>query len=62
VGRATAWGGRPFPAAPRLVAALDAARAVDAGAIAAREAEPHKIAARLRAERVAAVKAALAAR
>jgi hypothetical protein len=35
---------------------------VDAGAIAAREPEPHKIAARLRAARVAAVKSALAAR
>ena len=46
--------------AARLLAALDAARAVDAGAIARREAEPHKIAARLRAARVAAVKSALA--
>ena len=51
---------RPFAAAPRLLAALGAARAVDAGAIAARESEPHRIAARLRAERVAAVKSALA--
>ena len=51
---------RPFSAAPRLLAALRAARAVDAGAIAARESEAHKIAARLRAARVAAVKSALA--
>jgi len=47
-------------AATRLLAALRAARAVDAGAIARREAEPHKIAARLRAARVAAVQSALA--
>jgi hypothetical protein len=33
---------------------------VDAGAIAARESEAHKIAARMRAARVAAVKSALA--
>ena len=51
---------RPFAAAPRLLAALRAARAVDAGAIAARESEAHKIAARLRAARVAAVTSALA--
>ncbi|MBI5909245.1 MAG: multifunctional CCA tRNA nucleotidyl transferase/2'3'-cyclic phosphodiesterase/2'nucleotidase/phosphatase [Betaproteobacteria bacterium] len=51
---------RAFAAAPRLLAALGAARAVDAGAIAARESEPHRIAARLRAARVAAVKSALA--
>jgi len=51
---------RPFTAAPRLLAALGAARAVDAGTIAARESEPHKIAARVRAARVAAVKSALA--
>jgi tRNA nucleotidyltransferase (CCA-adding enzyme) len=53
---------RPFAAAPRLQTALRAARAVDAGAIAARESEAHKIAARLRSARVAAVKSALAAR
>ena len=46
-------------AAPRLLAALRVARAVDAGAIAARESEPHRIAARLRTARVAAVKSAL---
>jgi len=46
---------RAFAAAPRLLAALGAARAVDAGAIAARESEPRRIAARLRAARVAAV-------
>jgi len=51
---------RPFAAAPRLLAALAAARAVDAGAIAASESEAHRIAARLRAARVAAVKSALA--
>jgi tRNA nucleotidyltransferase (CCA-adding enzyme) len=53
---------RPFAAAPRLLAALRAARAVDAGAIAARESETHRIAARLRAARVAAVKSASALR
>jgi tRNA nucleotidyltransferase (CCA-adding enzyme) len=47
-------------AAARLRAVLLAARAVDAGAIARCEAEPHKIAARLRAARVAAVQSALA--
>ncbi len=50
---------QPYAAAPRLLAALRAARAVDAGAIARRESEPHKIAARLRRARVAAVAAAL---
>ena len=49
-------------AAPRLLAALSAARAVDAAAIARAESEPQKIAARLRLARVAAVSAALAAR
>jgi tRNA nucleotidyltransferase (CCA-adding enzyme) len=53
-------GGRA--AAPRLLAALRAARAVDAGAIAKSESEPRRIAARLRSARVAAVGAALAAR
>ena len=51
-----------FAAAPCLRAALRVARAVDAGAIARAESEPRKIAARLRAARVAAVKAALAAK
>jgi len=51
--------GRPFAAAPRLLAALHAARAVDAGAIARGVSEPHKIAARLRAARVAAIELAL---
>ena len=49
-------------ACPRLRDAMRAARAVDAGAIARRESEPHRIAARLRAARVAAVNAALAAK
>ena len=49
-------------AEPRLLAALSAARAVDAAAIARAESEPQKIAARLRLARVAAVSAALAAR
>ena len=53
---------RTRAAAPRLLAALGAARAVDAGAIAARESEPHRIAARLRSARVAAVASALATR
>ena len=52
---------RTKPVAARLAAALAAARALDADAIARGESEPHKIAARLRAARVAAVKAALAA-
>jgi tRNA nucleotidyltransferase (CCA-adding enzyme) len=46
-------------ASRRLLIALRAAREVDAGAIARREAEPHKIAARLRAARLAAVASAL---
>jgi len=50
---------RSLAASARLLEALRAARAVDAGAIARRESEPHKIAARLRAARVAAVKSAL---
>jgi len=53
--------GRASRTAPRLRAALRAARAVDAGAIARRESEPRKIAMRLRAARVEAVKSALAA-
>ncbi len=52
---------RPYAAAPRLLAALRAARAVNAGAIARRESEPHKIAACLRRARVAAVASALGA-
>ena len=54
--------GRGADFAARLRAALRAARAVDAGAIALRESAPHKIAARLRSARVAAVKSAFAAR
>jgi tRNA nucleotidyltransferase (CCA-adding enzyme) len=54
--------GRRFAAATRLLAALRAARAVDAGAIARSESAPHKIAARLRSARVAAVTSALAVR
>ncbi len=50
---------RSLAAAARLLAALRAARAVNAGAIARRESEPDKIAARLRSARVAAVQAAL---
>ena len=52
---------RSIAAQARLLAALRAARAVDAGAIARREPEPRKIAARLRGARVAAVKSALGA-
>jgi tRNA nucleotidyltransferase (CCA-adding enzyme) len=50
---------RHFVAAPRLNAALHAARAVDAGAIARSESEPRRIAALLRTARVAAVRRAL---
>ena len=50
---------RSSAASTRLLAALRAARDIDAGAIAASASEPHKIAARLRAARVAAVKSAL---
>jgi tRNA nucleotidyltransferase (CCA-adding enzyme) len=50
---------KAYAAAPRLRAALGAARAVDAGAIARDVAEPHRIAARLRGARIAAVAAAL---
>ncbi len=57
-----ASGARTLGAGPSLIAALSAARAVDAGAIARRETEPHKIAARLRTARVAAVTAVSAAR
>jgi tRNA nucleotidyltransferase (CCA-adding enzyme) len=53
---------RPFAAVPRLLAALHAARAVDAGAIARGEPEPPKIAVRLRAARVAAIELALGLR
>ena len=45
-------------AAARLRVALRAARAVDAGAIAKGESEPHKIAARLRMARIAAIRLA----
>jgi tRNA nucleotidyltransferase (CCA-adding enzyme) len=57
-----AKGARRSAAAPRLRVALRAARAVDAGAVAAGEAEPQRIAARLRSARVAAVASALAIR
>ena len=53
---------RSLAASARLLAALGAARAVDAGAIARHEPEPHRIAARLRAARVAAVTSALGVR
>jgi tRNA nucleotidyltransferase (CCA-adding enzyme) len=54
---------RPFPQAPHLLAALEAARAVDAGAVAARYAEtPDRIREAVQAARVKAVKAALPAR
>jgi tRNA nucleotidyltransferase (CCA-adding enzyme) len=53
---------RSLAASARLLAALRAARAVDAGAIVRRESEPHRIAARLRAARVAAVASALSVR
>jgi tRNA nucleotidyltransferase (CCA-adding enzyme) len=58
----SAGGARSRAAAARLLDALRAARALDAGAIARGESEPHRIAARLRSARVAAVKSALAAR
>ena len=58
----SAGSARSLAAAARLLAALRAARAIDAGAIARRESAPHRIAAQLRSARVAAVKAALAAR
>ncbi len=61
VGSRGAKRSRPLAAAPRLLAAVPAARAVDAGAIARRESEPQRIAARLRSARVAAVKFAFAA-
>jgi len=60
-GDCTAGRARTAAAAPRLLRALDAARAVDAGAIARSESEPHRIAARLRTARIDAVKSALAA-
>jgi tRNA nucleotidyltransferase (CCA-adding enzyme) len=53
---------RSLAASAHLLAALRAARAVDAGAIARHESEPHRIAARLRAARVAAVASALGVR
>ena len=53
---------RSLAASARLLAALRAARAVDAGAIARYESEPHRIAARLRAARIAAVTSALGIR
>ena len=53
---------RNLAASARLLAALRAARAVDAGAIARHESEPHRIAARLRAARIAAVISALGVR
>ena len=52
---------RGFAASARLLAAMRAARAVDAGAIARRESAPHRIAAQLRVARVAAVESALGA-
>ena len=54
--------GGAVAAAPRLLRAMRAARAVDAGAIARHHPEPRKIAVALRAARIAAVKAALAAK
>ena len=50
---------RSSVAAQRLLRAMQAARAVDAGAIALREQEPRKIAAALRSARVAAVQSVL---
>jgi tRNA nucleotidyltransferase (CCA-adding enzyme) len=51
---------RPYPQAPHLLRALDAARAVDAGAVAARYADDKaKIPEAIHAARVSAVKAAL---
>ena len=51
--------GRTHVGAARMLAALRAARKVDAGAIARRESEPHRIAARLRQARLAAIASAL---
>lgn len=53
------WGERPYPGAGRMLAALAAARAVDAGAVAAACADKADIPARVHAARVAAVKLAL---
>ena len=53
------WGERPYPGAGRMLAALAAARAVDAGAVAAACADKADIPARVHAARVAAVKVAL---
>jgi tRNA nucleotidyltransferase (CCA-adding enzyme) len=50
---------RPYPQAERMAAALAAARAVDAGAIAAAVSDPSQIAARVHEARVAAIRAAL---
>jgi tRNA nucleotidyltransferase (CCA-adding enzyme) len=53
------WGERPYPSVRRLLAALAAARAVDAGAVAAACANKAEIPARVHGARVAAVRAAL---
>ena len=53
------WGERPYPSVGRLLAALAAARAVDAGAVAAACADKADIPARVHGARVAAVRAAL---
>ena len=53
------WGERPYPGAGRMLAALAAARAVDAGAVAAACADKADIPARVHAARGAAVKLAL---
>jgi len=58
---ANCCGARCSPALARLRVAMRAARAVNAGVIARHETEAHRIAARLRSARVAAVKAALTA-
>ncbi|MHB8666691.1 MAG: multifunctional CCA addition/repair protein [Burkholderiales bacterium] len=54
--------GRSLAASARLLEALRAARSVDAGAVARHEPEPHRIGARLRTARIAAVAAALGVR
>ena len=53
------WGERPYPSEARLLAALAAARGVDAGAVAAGCADRADIPARVHAERVGAVRSAL---
>jgi tRNA nucleotidyltransferase (CCA-adding enzyme) len=55
----TGFESRPYPQAKRMAAALAAARAVDAGAIAANVTDPAQIGARVHEARVAAIRTAL---